>query len=298
MAKKSVLGRGLANLIEDAEADAAAEVGRSTQMGGGISEIDLDKIEVNPHQPRNYFDENSLRELADSIRIHGIITPITVRRRSEDSYQLISGERRCRASKLAGLERIPAYVRDADNQQSLEMALIENIQREDLNPLEVALSYQRLLTECNIKQEELGDRVGKSRSSVTNYLRLLKLPPDIQIAVRDNLITFGHARALINLENVEDQLYVLKKIMGEGISVRRVEELVREIQTPKAPSSSKTAAASKTPNVEVKKVQEKLSNHFGTKVTLQVKENNQGEIKIPFYSIDDLNRLLEILSVI
>ena len=177
----------------------------------GMTEIPLEEIEVNPFQPRSHFDQEALLELAESIQVHGIIQPITVRRLSEHQYQLISGERRFQASKLAGLKTIPVYLRTANDQQMLEMALIENIQRENLNAIEIALSYQRLMSECNLKQEELGERVGKNRTTVTNYLRLLKLPPDIQIAVRDNKLSMGHARAIINVENADQQLYIFQK---------------------------------------------------------------------------------------
>ena len=198
-----------------------------------MHEISLDEIEVNPFQPRTHFDKEALQELSDSIKVQGIIQPITVRKLSKNKYQLISGERRFQASKLASLEKIPAYVRTADDQQMLEMALIENIQRENLNSIEIALSYQRLLTECDLKQEELGDRVGKNRTTVNNYLRLLKLPPDIQAALRDKRISMGHARAIINIENVDIQLDIFKKIISQDLSVRKVEQLVRDAMSPK-----------------------------------------------------------------
>ncbi|MFN0048873.1 MAG: ParB/RepB/Spo0J family partition protein, partial [Cytophagales bacterium] len=230
--RKSVLGRGLAALISDAdETDLEYNHAHGTS---NINDIPLDHIEVNTFQPRNYFDEEALLELAESIKVQGIIQPITVRKLADQQYQIISGERRYRASKLAGLNAIPAYVRVADDQQMLEMALIENIQRENLNPIEISLSYQRLMTECSLKQEELGDRVGKNRATVANYLRLLKLPPDIQIAVRDNRISFGHARAIISIDSVENQLAVFKRIVNEELSVRKTEELVREMAAPKS----------------------------------------------------------------
>src|SRR6187431_2384709 len=231
MSKKKALGRGLNALLSDSNLEERLEVdipissSTTSSPSGGTLEISLTHIEVNPFQPRTHFDQESLQELAESIKVHGIIQPITVRRLARDQYQLISGERRFQASKLAGLKSIPAYVRSADDQQMLEMALIENIQRENLNAIEIALSYQRLISECNLKQDELGERVGKNRTTVTNYLRLLKLPPDIQIAVRDNLLSMGHARAIINVENHEQQLYIFKKIVEEDLSVRKVEEL-------------------------------------------------------------------------
>ncbi|MDX2189284.1 MAG: ParB/RepB/Spo0J family partition protein [Bacteroidota bacterium] len=292
--KKSVLGRGLSALI--AEADEAVSGTPAVSYVNTIADIPLDSVEINPYQPRNYFDEDALRELADSISVQGIIQPITVRKVEENRYQIISGERRWRASKIAGLQTIPAYVRLADDQQMLEMGLIENIQRVDLNPIEIALSYQRLITECSLKQEELGGRVGKNRASVSNYLRLLKLPPDIQIALRDNSISFGHARAIIAIDNVENQLAVFKRIVNDGLSVRNVEDIVRDINAPKGKEDK--APKGNHHFSEYKKLQTKLSNHFGTKVGLKVNDKNEGEIKIPFYSIEDFNRVLEILSII
>jgi ParB family chromosome partitioning protein len=259
-----------------------------------MSDIDVDFIEVNPFQPRTYFDLDALNELAESIRVQGIIQPITVRQLSPDHYQLISGERRLQASKLAGLKTIPAYVRTANDQQMLEMALIENIQRENLNAIEIALSYQRLISECSLKQEELGDRVGKNRTTVNNYIRLLKLPPDIQIALRDNKITMGHARALINIDNIETKLAVFRRIVEEDLSVRQVEEIVRNLANGAAlPKNRKDK-----PNLkyEFTQLQYKLSSHFGTKVHLKCDEQSRGEIKIPFTSEEDLNRILELLS--
>jgi ParB family chromosome partitioning protein len=261
-----------------------------------MSEILLSEIETNPFQPRQHFDEEALKELAESIKVHGIIQPITVRRLTQNRFQLISGERRFQASKLAGLKAVPAFVRSANDQQMLEMALIENIQRENLNPIEISLSYQRLISECNLKQEELGERVGKNRSTVTNYLRLLKLPPDIQIALRDNKLSMGHARAIINIENPDAQLYVFKKILAEDLSVRKVEELARDISaTAKNPSAQKEPTAAPA-NREANQLQTKLSSHFGTKVSVR-SDGKKGEIKIPFLSIEDLNRILEILKV-
>ena len=297
MSKKKALGRGLNALLSDSsdeklEVDIQVPQATAAQPTSGILEIPIAHIEVNPFQPRTYFDETALIELAESIRIHGIIQPITVRRLAKDQYQLISGERRFQASKLAGLEKIPAYVRSADDQQMLEMALIENIQRENLNAIEIALSYQRLLTECNLKQEELGDRVGKNRATVTNYLRLLKLPPDIQIAVRDNRISMGHARALINVESTDKQLYIFKKILNEDLSVRKVEELVREMGSTKKEEKTPATPA----NREVSQLQSRLSSHFGTRVVVK-SDGKKGEIKIPFLSVEDLNRILDILRM-
>lgn len=292
---KNVLGRGLAALIDEAEPASHSELGIPEAVNN-INEIALDKIEANPYQPRNYFDENALAELAESIKVKGIITPITVRKLSENQYQLIAGERRWRASKIAGLATIPAFVRIADDQDMLEMGLVENIQREDLNPIEISISYQRLMTECSLKQEDLGERVGKNRATVANYLRLLKLPPDIQIAVRDNVISFGHARALIAVDNTETQLSIFKRISNEALSVRKTEDIVRLLSQPKAKTEANPPKNSA--NYEYKKLQDKLVSHFDTKVSLKVNHDNQGEIKIPFYSVEDFNRILEILSII
>ncbi len=292
--KRNALGRGLGALLQDSEVVNESRGGVNLESFNTMSDIDVETIEVNPFQPRTYFDMDALNELAESIRVQGIIQPITVRQLNHDHYQLISGERRLQASKLAGLKTIPAYVRTANDQQMLEMALIENIQRENLNAIEIALSYQRLISECSLKQEELGDRVGKNRTTVNNYIRLLKLPPDIQIALRDNKITMGHARALINIDNIETKLAVFRRIVEEDLSVRQVEEIVRNLANGAAlPKNRKDK-----PNLkyEFTQLQYKLSSHFGTKVHLKCDEQSRGEIKIPFTSEEDLNRILELLS--
>lgn len=301
MSKKKALGRGLSALLSDSPEEDRLETDMTTtgedneiSRISGMSEIPVNEIEVNPFQPRTHFDPEAIQELADSIKVHGIIQPVTVRKLSANQYQLISGERRFQASKLAGLQTIPAYIRSANDQQMLEMALIENIQRENLNAIEIALSYQRLITECSLKQEELGERVGKNRTTVTNYLRLLKLPPDIQIAVRDNRISMGHARAIINVENADQQLFIFKKAVSEDLSVRKVEELVRSFSEPapqKEPAAETTHASR-----EFQQLQSRLVSHFGTRVVLK-SDGNKGEIKIPFLSVDDLNRILDILKV-
>jgi ParB family transcriptional regulator, chromosome partitioning protein len=309
MSKKKALGRGLNALLSDSNTEDRLEIDApvsktpvttttaSTPVTSGSTlEIPLTQIEVNPFQPRTHFDQTALEELADSIKVHGIIQPITVRKLARDQYQLISGERRFQASKLAGLKSVPAYIRSADDQQMLEMALIENIQRENLNAIEVALSYQRLITECNLNQEALGDRVGKNRATVTNYLRLLKLPPDIQIAVRDNRISMGHARAIINVENPDQQLYIFKKTLAEDLSVRKVEELVREFASTKKEEKATATTAPSTANREINQLQSKLSSHFGTRIVIK-SDGKKGEIKIPFLSVEDLNRILDILKI-
>jgi len=289
--KRNALGRGLGALLNDTE---QVNSGETTVVVNNINEIPVENIETNPYQQRTVFDETALNELAESIKVQGIIQPITVRKLNDTTYQLISGERRYQASKRAGLTHITAYIRTANDQQMLEMALIENIQRENLNALEIALSYQRLLSECNLKQEELGDRVGKNRSTVTNYLRLLKLPPDIQAGLRDSKISMGHARALISVDLIDDQLAVYKKILEQDLSVRKTEELVRQLENArvKAPKEIKSSPLSK----EIVQLQTKLTSHFGTKIQIKTDENTKGEIKIPFVSGEDLNRILEILN--
>lgn len=297
--KKSALGRGLGALLEDSPAKKSnkSEDILPEAVKTGIFEISLDQIQVNPYQPRTHFDKEALLELAESIKVQGIIQPITVRKLDQDEYQLISGERRFQASKLAGLERVPAYVRTANDQQMLEMALIENIQRENLNALEIAHSYQRLLAECDLKQEQLGDRVGKNRTTVNNYLRLLKLPPTIQAAIRDQQISMGHARALINIEDVDKQLAIFKKTVEEELSVRKVEALVKALNEGK-PEKKAEQNLDPVRKYELNKIQQRLASHFGTKVALKSNDKNKGEIKIPFTSASDLNRILEILEII
>ncbi len=295
-AKRPVLGRGLNALLKDSE---KVKNEKAPSETSNINEIPIESIEANPFQPRTHFDQEALKELSESIKVHGIIQPITVRKLSEGKYQLISGERRWQASKLANLKLVPAYVRTANDEQMLEMGLIENIQREDLNAMEVALSYQRLITEFSLKQEQLGEKVGKNRTTVNNYLRLLKLPPDIQAALRDDEISMGHARALINIENTEDQLSIFRKIEKEDLSVRKVEELVRALGKgkEKKETPSKEVPAAKNINAELQQLQSKLSSHFGTKVGVKGEDGNKGEIKIPFVSVEDLNRILDILNV-
>ncbi len=288
--RKNALGRGLGALLQDSDNE---NLGARAERVISMNDIDLDDIEVNPFQPRSHFDKAALEELAESIKVQGIIQPITVRKLADDKYQLISGERRFQASKIAGLEKIPAYIRTADDQQMLEMALIENIQRENLNAIEIALSYQRLITEVGLKQEQLGDRVGKNRTTVNNYLRLLRLPPDIQAAIRDKKITMGHARAIINIEDIDLQLQIFKKIINDGLSVRKVEELVRQASVHEEPVKAKQPNETDPEIVSLKK---KLSSHFGTKVDIKSTDGKKGEIRIPFMSVDDLNRLLELIN--
>lgn len=295
--RKNALGRGLGALLTDSPASKRSDrLLTNTPSSNKNIDIPLTQIEVNPFQPRTDFDQERLEELAASIKTHGIIQPITVRKLSDRKYQLISGERRYHASTLAGLTKIPAYIRTANDQQMLEMALIENIQRENLNAIEVASSYQRLLTECDLKQEDLGHRVGKKRSTVTNYLRLLKLPPDIQAAVRDENITMGHARAIVNINDTAKQLEVFKKIIRDDLNVRQVEKLVRDMQDEDKELTKNPQDKSPQLSYELKQLQGKLSSHFGTKVSISDK-GKRGELRIPFLSYEDLNRILEILNL-
>ncbi|PAW93212.1 chromosome partitioning protein ParB [Mucilaginibacter sp. MD40] len=301
--KRNALGKGLSALLNDTPSvlpnknnDNRPSVPRpvsEVDSLGSISEIRISEIEVNPFQPRTEFDEQALADLSASIKLQGLIQPITVRKVSAHAYQLISGERRLRASKLAGLTQIPAYVRTANDQQMLEMALIENIQRENLNAIEVALSFQRMIDECSLKQEELGDRVSKNRSTVTNYLRLLKLPPSIQASLRDNEISMGHAKALLAVEDPAAQLYIHQQIIKNDLSVRKAEELVREIQ--KAPVKKEGKQPEELP-YQLKKIEDDLASKFSTKVRLKVNAQGNGSIEIPFLSEDDLGRILEMLD--
>jgi len=295
--KRSVLGRGLGALLEDSSKMDTGKIVPNTQQAN-LGSLALNEIEANPYQPRTRFEEESLLELAESIKIHDIIQPITVRKLRAGKYQLISGERRLQASKLAGKDTIPAYIRTANDQQMLEMALIENIQRENLNAIEIALSYQRLLSDCDLKQEELADRVGKKRTTVNNYLRLLKLPPDIQIAVRDDRISMGHARAIINIENVDSQLALFNKILEEDLSVRKVEVLARSLNNlADSPPEPSKKSIQQEENPEIRNLQKQLSSHFGSKVVVKSSNAKKGEIKIPFVSVEDLNRILDILDL-
>jgi ParB family chromosome partitioning protein len=295
--KRNALGRGLGALLNDSVnvAPNKNEIisGSDPNPAGAVSEIKIAEIEVNPFQPRTEFDQEALTELADSIKLQGLIQPITVRKVNAHKFQLISGERRLRASKLAGLTQIPAYIRTANDQQMLEMALIENIQRENLNAIEVALSFQRMIDECSLKQEELGERVSKNRSTVTNYLRLLKLPPTIQASIRDGQISMGHAKALISVEDPATQLYIHQQIIQQGLSVRRVEELVRDLQKPQVKKEGKQP---EPPSFQIQKIQDDLASKFSTKVKLKISSQGKGTIEIPFLSEDDLNRILEMLD--
>lgn len=291
--RKNALGRGLNALLEDTAFLA------SEGVINPLREIPTEQIAVNPFQPRRDFNHVTLRELHDSIKLHGVIQPITVRKIASSSYQIIAGERRLQAAKMAGMMRIPAYVRIADDQQMLEIALVENIQRENLNPIEIALSYQRLLHECRIKLETLGARVGKNRATVNNYLRLLKLPPAIQVALRDHKISMGHARALINVASVEVQLRIFQEITENNLSVRSVEELVRGLsRAGSSRSSQKSQSESKSKwKIALRSTGNQLAARLGAQVKIRVDGKDSGEIRIAFTDVGDLHRILEILIV-
>lgn len=298
--KRKALGKGLSALLNDSDnvlpykrSDANVSAPPEVNSMGSVNEIKIAEIEINPFQPRTDFDQEALKELSESIKLQGLIQPITVRRVNAHSYQLISGERRLRASKLAGLTSIPAYIRAANDQQMLEMALIENIQRENLNAIEVALSFQRMIDECSLKQEELGDRVSKNRSTVTNYLRLLKLPPVIQASIRDGHISMGHAKALISVEDADKQLFIHKHIIQDGLSVRKVEQMVRELQNSRIKKEGKQPEPI---SFQMQKIQDDLASKFSTKVKLNINGQGKGSIEIPFLSEDDLGRILEMLD--
>ncbi len=293
--KKQALGRGLSALLKDPSNDIkSVDDKNADKVVGNIIELELEVIEINPFQPRSHFDEESLNQLASSIRELGVIQPITVRKLDYNTYQLISGERRLRASKIAGLTSIPAFIRIANDNESLVMALVENIQRHDLDPIEIALSYQRLIDEIQLTQEQMSERVGKKRSTIANYLRLLKLDPIIQTGIRDGFITMGHGRAIITVEDHDVQADIYQKIVLQNLSVRETEALVKNYQESLKPSAQKTE---KIPYFEVNE-DEKLaiSSYFGAKVELKVAGNGKGKITIPFHSKEDFNRIIKLMK--
>lgn len=294
--KKQALGRGLSALLKDPENDIkSAEDKNADKVVGNIVALDIDTIEINPFQPRTNFNEESLNELSTSIKELGVIQPITVRKLDYNKYQLISGERRLRASKIAGLTNIPSYIRLANDNESLVMALVENIQRHDLDPIEIALSYQRLIDEIQLTQEQMSERVGKKRSTIANYLRLLKLDPIIQTGIRDGFITMGHGRALITIEDHDVQADIYQKIVSENLSVRETEVLVKSYQESLKPAKSKTAAKPNAFNVEDKQ-QKAITNFFGAKVDVKVYAKGKGKITIPFHSEEDFNRIIKLIQ--
>lgn len=290
--KKRALGRGLSAILESPETDITSKDISGEFVVGAIANIPIDLVETNPFQPRDQFEEDRLKELSHSIKEQGIIQPITVRKIGYDKYQLISGERRLRASKLAGLNDIPAYIRIANDQQMLEMALVENIQREQLNSIEVAISFQRLLDECNLTQEQLSERVGKNRTTISNFIRLLKLAPEVQIIIRDGLISMGHARALISIEDVQTQIAISKNIISKDLSVRETEDIVRNLNKER----EKVAVKSVELPDSLKATKNKLAYILGTKVDLNRNEKGKGSIVISFKNDNDLNRILTLLG--
>ncbi|AEW87247.1 chromosome partitioning protein ParB [Flavobacterium columnare ATCC 49512] len=295
LAKKQAMGRGLSAILKDPENDIKSATDKNAdKVVGNILEVDIESIEINPFQPRTNFNEEALQELATSIRELGVIQPITVRKTDFNKYQLISGERRLRASKIVGLKTVPAYIRLADDNESLTMALVENIQRHDLDPIEIALSYQRLMDEIQLTQEQVSDRVGKKRSTVANYLRLLKLDPIIQTGIRDGFISMGHGRAIITIEDHDAQASIYQKIVSQNLSVRETEALVKayhngELDKP----TTKTAEAAFDIGLDKKR---SFNDYFGTKVDIKVAGSGKGKITIPFHSEEDFNRILKLIN--
>ncbi len=286
---KRVLGRGLDAILSSPDTDITSKDISGNYVAGAIAELEVDQIDANPFQPRTDFDEAMLRELAESIKNQGVIQPVTVRKMGREHYQLIAGERRLKASKMAGLKTIPAFIRVANDEQMLEMALIENIHRQNLNAIEVAISYKRLIEECALTQEQLSEKVGKNRTTITNFLRLLKLPPEIQIALRDGTISMGHARALIAVENEATQLRLLKLVLDEGLSVRQIEQMVREMNQPRG-KRKKTSSAG-LPE-KYKKISALLSDALGTRVSLKRNNKGAGSIVISFKDDESLDRVV------
>ena len=297
---KDALGKGIRSLLQNIDSDLKNAAGNLkkdvAETVVSISRIPIDQIEPNPRQPRHDFDEQALQELASSIKMHDIVQPITVSQMAGGKYRLISGERRWRASKIAGLVDVPAYIRQANDQELLELALLENLQREDLNAVEIALSYKRMMEELNHTQEQVAERMGKERSTVANYIRLLKLPPDIQVAVRKNEISMGHARALINVDTVDKQLFIYNEIRSRSLSVRQTEDLVRKMYKSGTAAGVKESVKSTLPPA-YKKIEDNLATHFSTKVRLTHNKNGHGNISIEYYSIQELNKILDQIGV-
>ncbi|MEP7164620.1 MAG: ParB/RepB/Spo0J family partition protein [Ferruginibacter sp.] len=295
--KRDALGKGIRSLLQNIDADLKTTAGslktEIAEKTTGVLRIPLEQIEANPNQPRKDFDETALSELASSIKIHDIIQPLTVSALASGKYKLIAGERRYRAAKIAGLKDLPVYVRQANDSQLLELALLENLQRENLNAIEIAISYKRLMDDLDYTQEQVAERMGKERSTVTNYIRLLKLPPDIQVAVRNGVISMGHARALINIDVVDKQLYVFSEIKQRGLSVRQTEDLVRKMYSGPV---VKTSVKAELPPA-FKKIEDNLASQFSTRVKLSHNKKGYGSILMEYYSLEELNGLLEKLNI-
>ena len=295
---KDAIGKGLRSLLQNIDTDLQTTEGKLknevVEKATVSSRVLLSDISVNPKQPRRDFDEESLSELAASIKIHDIIQPLTVTKLANGKYQLIAGERRFRASKVAGLKDVPVYIRQANDNELLELALLENLQRENLNAIEIGLSYKRMMDELNYTQEQVAERMGKERSTVTNYVRLLKLPPDILMAVRNGTLSMGHARALINIDTVDKQLYVFNEVKSKGLSVRQTEELVRKLYKE---ATVKPATINSLPPA-YKKIEDNLASHFSTKVKMVHNKNGFGSITLEYFSLEELNKILEQMSVV
>jgi ParB family chromosome partitioning protein len=295
---KEALGKGIRSLLQGIDSDLKNTAGslkpQAVQEVTGALRIPVDQVETNPKQPRKHFDEQALQELAQSLKLHDMIQPVTVSKLHGTRYRLISGERRWRAAKLAGLPDIPAYIRQANDQQLLELALLENLQREDLNAMEIALSYKRMMEELAHTQEQVAERMGKDRSTVTNYIRLLKLPPDIQVAVRNGEISMGHARALINVDTIDKQLFVFDEIKSKGLSVRQTENLVRNLY-----KDGEAPAKEERDNLPpaYKRIEDKLGSHFSTRVKMKHSKNGSGQITFDYYSLEELNKLLDQMNI-
>ena len=292
MGKKKEIGKGIRALLANIEQESNSTPETTQSENKANVAVDISLIEANPFQPRTEFDEEKLSDLCESIKTFGVIQPITLRKLSNKKYQIISGERRWRASKLAGLTEVPAYVREADDQGMLEMALLENIQRADLNPLEVAISYQRLIDECDLTHEELSQRLGKKRSSISNYLRVLKLSPSAQKALKLDQISLGHAKVLVGVEPIENQIGILEEILSKGLSVRATEQL---IQSKKGSNNSGSASTNKEIHPEVRKYQDQLADKVGIKVAISRNDKGKGSIKINFKNDHELNQIMESL---
>lgn len=297
---KDLIGKGLRSLLQNIDADLKTTSGALktdvVEQVTHTSRIPISDIQINPKQPRRDFDETALNELAASIKLHDIIQPLTVSKLPGGKYQLIAGERRFRASKIAGLTDVPAYIRQANDQQLLELALLENLQREDLNAIEIAISYKRMMEELDHTQEQVAERMGKERSTVTNYLRLLKLPPDIQLAVRNGSLSMGHARALVNIDTIDKQLFVFNEIKQHELNVRQTEELVRNMYKAEKTGAVKSSVKSDLP-AAYKKIEDNLASHFATKVKMVHNKKGYGSITIEYYSLEELNKLLDAMNV-
>jgi ParB family chromosome partitioning protein len=295
---KDALGKGIRSLLQSIDSDLKTNTGSLktsvVEAATTMQRIKVTDVEPNPKQPRRDFDEQALKELAASVKMHDLVQPITVTSIGNGKYRLISGERRWRAAKLAGLADVPAYIRQANDQELLELALLENLQREDLNAMEIALSYKRMMEELNHTQEEVAERMGKERSTVANYIRLLKLPPDIQVAVRKGDISMGHARALVNVDTVDKQLFIFNEVRAKNLSVRQTEELVRKLYKSNAPV--KDSVKPSLPPA-YKKIEDNLASHLSTKVKLNHNKKGYGSISIEYFSIQDLNKILDQLGV-